>query len=64
MSNRIDAEARFQELNAVPMDDVGHVLVVGLQGAISALLDVADAIREQTTAFQDDGIRALTERNA
>ena len=50
MSNRVDAEATRHELNAVPMEDVGHVLVVGLQGAISALLDVADAIREQTAA--------------
>lgn len=48
--NRTKAASSIIELNGVSMDDVGHVGVVGLQGVIYALLDVADAIREQTEA--------------
>jgi hypothetical protein len=38
--------------------------VDALLGIGNALLDLTAAVREQTKAFQDDGIRALTERNA
>ena len=51
--NRTKAASGIIELNGVSMDDVGHVGVVGLQGVIHALLDVADAIREQTQAIRE-----------
>jgi hypothetical protein len=52
VSNHTNAEAAVHDLNAVPMNDVGHVLTVGIQGVVFALLDVADAIREQTARIE------------
>jgi hypothetical protein len=62
MDHRAEAEKYLQidaetENSALGKDALGRA-------EVHALLDVADAIREQTRAFTDDGIRALTERNA
>lgn len=51
MSARNEAEREAERLDSVPTDEVGRVLAHGLQGAVYALLDVADAIREQTIAL-------------
>lgn len=48
MSNHTNAEAAAHDLNGVSFDEPGRVGVIGFQAVTFALLDIADAIREQT----------------
>ena len=52
MSNQTRAERHVNSLDAVPLDEIGHVVATGLQAVTFALLDVADAIREQTARIE------------